>query len=59
MCCLNNFVADWGCAESADYNAAVAAECADSVDSVDSFHLVLQNEMENPGKSCSWGEYCC
>ena len=59
MCCLNNSVADWGCAESADYNVVVAAEYADSVDSVDSFHLVLQNEMENPGKSCSGGGCCC
>ena len=55
MCCSNDSVADLVCAESADCNAAVAAGCADSVDSADSFHLVLQNETENSAKSCSGG----
>ena len=59
MCCPNDSVVGWGCAESAGCSTAAAAEYAETVDFAYNFHLFLQNEMENPGKSCSGGEYCC
>ena len=59
MGCPNDSVVGWGCAESAGCSAMAAAEYTKTVDSTDNFHLVLQNEMENPGKSCSGGKYCC
>jgi hypothetical protein len=59
MCCPNDSVADWECAASAGWKVVVVAVSAGTAGSTDNFHLVLQNEMENPGKSCSGGEYCC
>ena len=53
MGCPNDSVVGWGCAESAGCSAAAAAEYAETVDSADNFHLVLQNEMENSEKSYS------
>ena len=58
MGCPNDSVVGWGCAESAGCSAAVAAEYAETVDSADHFHLVLQNEMENSEKSCNGGKCC-
>ena len=59
MCCSNDSVADWECAASAGWKVVVVAVSAGTTGSTDNFHLVLQNEMENPGKSCSGGGYCC
>ena len=57
MCCLNGSVAGYECIDSVDCNAATA-ECTGAIDSADSFHPALQNEMENSEMSCSGGGCC-
>ena len=59
MGCPNDSVVGWWCAESAGCSAAAAAEYAETVDSADNFHLVLQNVVDNSKVSCSGGGCWC
>ena len=58
MGCPNDSIVGWRCAESAGCSAAAAAGCAETIDSADNFHLVLQNVVENSKENCNGGECC-